>query len=917
MKNIKVSFCKRLFFIVFFHAVMAMMGFARERVQVVGLTCAEMENPVCVNQVRLGWRLQSAERAVYQKAYQVELYSNNVKVWDSKRINSDQQSSVTLDFSFMPGKQYQWRVRVWDALEKVTPWSPLASFGTAINEQWKAQWITTGTTGKQPLPYIRKVLNLQHGQVKRAVVYLCGLGSSQLYLNGELVDPTRILDPAQTDYDKRALYSAFDVTSLLTRGSNCVGIMLGKGWYTQDVVWAAGPFSYGDPILRCQVNVEYKDGTTETFGTDETWRWTEGPITGTNIYQGEHYDARNEIDGWCTVEYDDAAWRSCRKTEGTIPPRMLVQELPPMRRFAEIKATRIWKSSKTGNCWIYDFGVNRTANVKFHVNLPEGVRLVTHAAEEIDDKGEIDVRSTGFDFIGYQEEAYTAFGKGMKIWTPAFTYHGFRYVELTIEGSDAVPDETWLTVVPVHTDVAQRGTFECSEPQMNALHRLALQTFLNGFVGIPVDCNHREKCGWLGDTHAYDCAANMNFQMNNFWMKYLEDIRTTSDCFLPNTLHHKLYNTTFYYADKQVKTPFMIAPGKRLCGVASPDWGTAVVQLPWHLYLYYGNGDILNQYYDMMAHWVRHIDSTAVDNIVYEGLGDWCPPSWNGSELPTSVEFTSTAFHLLDLSIMKKVAELLNKTDDASWFAHREKEVRQAMRFKFYNPLKNTFYGQTADVMALELGLATTDEAPLVAQDFLDNVQRIPSQFLNMGIFGLSRFGAQLCRYGKAKEVVKLLTKKGDNSWGLMIDSLKVTTLWEGLPYTVASAKTNTASHCHPMQGGFDVWFYEDVLGIRPVEEAPGFREILFHPTVTDAMDWARGSLETAYGKIVSDWCHRDSTLYWKIVIPPCCHGRFVIPSDREVQVNGKPIPAESLMRDSEFEKTYRFQSGSYDIVVR
>lgn len=198
----------------------------------------------------------------------------------------------------------------------------------------------------------------------------------------------------------------------------------------------------------------------------------------------------------------------------------------------------------------------------------------------------------------------------------------------------------------------------------------------------------------------------MLFQMNNFWVKYLDDIRTTSDVSLTNTLFHKYYNNQFYFADKEAGLPFMIAPGKRLCGVASPDWGTAVVQLPWHLYVYYGNKRILRDYYDMMSHWVRHIASTAVDGIVYEGLSDWCPTFSGHEHNGTVVEFSSSAFHLLDLGIMVKTARLLGKEEDLEWFEKQEEYVRKAIVSKFFNPLKCSFGGQTADAMALELGLS-------------------------------------------------------------------------------------------------------------------------------------------------------------------------------------------------------------------
>lgn len=892
---------------------------ASSNLKVKGLFCCDQKNPICVENVRLGWQLESTLRGAQQTAYELQLFEGKTPVTKTKRIEGSEQCNIVPSVKLKQGKKYTWRVRVWDAQNKVSEWSKWASFGTNIDEAWSAKWIATGQKKKEDaLPYIRKTLRIKGKNIERAIVYLSGLGASELYLNGSIIDATRILDPAQTDYNKRALYSAFDVTRLLHSGQdNCLGIMLGKGWYTQDNAWAPNGISYGMPILRCQLNIEYKDGSVETIGTDETWKWTEGPILRTNIYQGEHYDARKEIANWSKAETDDTNWKNCIEASGVIPTRMVVQDMPPMRRLEEVAALNVWKSPEGGKKWIFDFGKNRTANVKFHVQLPAGVRLVTRGAEVIDDHHNVDFRSSGYVHVGYQEDSYTCSGRGMEEWTPSFTYHGFQYIELEVQGSDATPEASWLTAVPIHTDVENRGTFECSENQLNTLHQLARQTFLNCFVGLPVDCNQREKCGWLGDTHAYDKAANANFQMNNFWMKYLEDIRTSSDCHLENTLFHKLYNTIFYFDAKEEKIPFMIAPGKRLCGVASPDWGTAVVQLPWYLYVYYGNRDILENYYDMMSAWVKHIDKTAIGNIVYEGLGDWCPPFDTHAQNPTRVEFTSSCFHLLDLQLMEKTAAVLGKTEDRTYYAERIKATRKSMQEKFYNPMKKSFGSQTGDAMALELGLAPEEDESALAEDLVFEIEHQKFQFLNMGIFGLSRFGRELCRTGHSEEMYKILTKNGENSWGYMIDSLHVSTLWEVIPMTKQMADANTSSCCHPMQGGFDIWFYEDVLGIRPVESDPGYRTIMFDPTMWKQIDWAKGSIESAYGTIRSEWMHQNGSILWNITIPTGSKGLVVIPSGKQSRVDGEIIKQHLVEKRSDGSPIYEFSSGKYTIEVK
>jgi len=893
----------------------AISSFARPTVNPVKLATNGMDNPVAVTNINFGWKLNASANAASQTAYEIwvgKSSSCSGDVWKSGKVVSEDQFGIVPDVKFEEGCQYFWKVRVWDAADQVSKWSTVASFTVGIDNSWAAEWIASGKKDGGPLPIFRKEVKLDKGKVKRAVIYLSGLGCSELFFNGAAVDPDRMLDPAQTDYNVRALYSAFDVTSLL-KTDNCIGVMLGDGWYNQGKVWDKG-MAYGTPILRCQMNVEYTNGKKEVIGTDTSWKWTDGPLLSSNVYKGDEYDARLEIEGWCESGLDDSAWKPAVKAEGVIPQRMQAQELPPMRALEPVKAVNMWRSPKGGNVWVYDFGRNMTSVIRFSAELPAGVRLQSRGAEELTPEKDLDYSSTGIEHIGYQQDAYTFAGKGFETWRPDFTYHGMRYVELTVEGTDKEPTLDWISAVPCRTDVEVTGSFECSDSQLNALHQLAVNTFLNAFVGLPVDCNQREKCGWLGDTHAYDKSANLNFQMNNFWVKYLDDIRTSSDVTLKNTLHHRLYNSTFYFTDKPAGIPFMIAPGRRLCGVASPDWGTAVVQLPWHLYLYYGNKQILEDYYDMMDLWVRHIDETAIDGIVYQGLGDWCPMEGNHIHNETPVEFSSTAFHALDLSIMVQVAKVLGQKEDLTWYSERLAATRKAMAARYYNPVKISYGANTAGVMALELGLFPEDVREQGAKEICWDARQSSHNFMNVGIFGLCRIGSQLARNGCASEVFDMFTKKGEHSFGVMIDSLHVTTLWESLPLDSDTAWGPHGSHNHPMQGGYDSWLYEDVAGIRPCECAPGFKTVVFEPQHIADLDWAKGSVETPYGTTSSFWKKTDSALEWTVTIPAGSNGLVLLPEDKTVTVDGKAIEFDVKACGG---KNFRvFPSGTYQIVV-
>ena len=358
--------------------------------------------------------------------------------------------------------------------------------------------------------------------------------------------------------------------------------------------------------------------------------------------------------------------------------------MEPIRLKQEIAPVAMWQDS-AGN-WIFDFGVNVAAVPRLTVEQPQGTRLRMRMGERLDDnRRAIDYRTTGVGATGVvQTDEYVCKGTGRETWTPRFTYHGFRYLELS--GAATQPDTSWLRAVVVHTDVSRRGSFECSDQQINRLHEMAVRTMLSNTHGLPTDCPHRERCGWLGDAHAVFPFESFNYDMGNFWAKYMADISSTSSVFLENTLHQKLYNTQFYFADKQPGIPFMISPGRRLCGVASPDWGTAVVQLPWYMYLYYDDEDALRKYYGEMKQWVDHVEALTENHIVPYGLGDWCPPGKIDCPIPLS----STAFHYLDASIVAKAAAALGNAEDSARYADLRDRIGRAFVAEFYDARSGT-----------------------------------------------------------------------------------------------------------------------------------------------------------------------------------------------------------------------------------
>ena len=924
------SFCLLLLFISLL-GLRCTENCAGSKAKVVDLKCRGLVTPEGIDEAVFSWKIESEENGFIQSAWEIEIASSREDledgnyIWNSGKTVSEQQVNVRPDIAILErGPLYWWRLRIWDGKGQVTVWSEPSFFSLGLNtSDWKAKWITSVWKKDSPMPYFRKVFDTGKAESKlqRAVVYFCGLGCGDLYLNGELVDKKRILDPAQTNYEQYALYSTFDITSGLVKGENCLGVILGEGWYGQNSVW--GPWAkYGDPLFRLQMEITYEDGSKEMIVSDESWLWTSGPVLKGNIYAGEVYDATKEIKGWSEVGTQLNGWKNAVVAEGVIPVNLFPHVMESICLKNEIRAVKKWKDP-SGN-WIFDFGVNIAGVPQITVNQPKGTHLKMRMGELLREDGSIEYNTTGVFATGVvQTDEYICAGNGREVWNPRFTYHGYRYLELS--GLAAEPELDWIKTIVVHTDVNKRGEFECSDEQINKLHELAVRTMLNNTHGLPTDCPHRERCGWLGDAHTVAPFENYNFDLNNFWMKYMEDISSTSSAFEKNTLHQKLFNTIFYFADKAPGIPYMISPGKRLCGVASPDWGTAVVQLPWYTYLYFGNEEPLHKYYQEMKQWVDHVESLTLNDtlstkhIVPYGLGDWCPPEGNNA-IDCPVALSSTAFHYLDASILAKTAAILGKNDDAGYYSGLKDKIAAAFVAEFYDKESTTFGSQTADAMALDFGLVPAGDEKAVSDAIVRNMKEKYDGFMHTGIFGLGRIGQALSRFGNSKMAWDMFTKTGENSFAYMWTDADATSLWEILPVNGKSKEMCLAGSSlnHPMQGGYDTWFYEDIAGIRPDVSGPGFKVIHFEPTMTSYLSWAKASIETPYGRTASEWSQEENSLVWIITLPPNTSGIVALPDSKKIHVNKRSFNKADypLIGSEEEVSLYKFPSGVYQIEI-
>jgi alpha-L-rhamnosidase len=846
------------------------------------------------------WKF-SAEKAGYaQQACQVVVADNPAKtaegeevIWDSKKRGTSNSIQFLYEGPALEnGRPYFARVRVWDRQDAASAWSEAVRFVVPLEypRDWPAGWLTHDYDPDAPMPLFRKEFEIgDAAAIDHARFCIAAPGYYEASLNGKRIGEN-VLDPGQTNYEDYTYYSAYDIDPGDLDDKNVIGIMLGNGWYNQNQVWKGqaeyAPMVYGQPVFSCQLIIHKRDGTSEIIGSDESWRWAPGPITYSNVYGGEHHDARREVEGWNRPGEVSGNWHPVMVPE-VHPTNLFEQFAQPIRVMDQLPVKEI--TGRDDGSYVFDMGQNMAGWLRLKIRGERGQVITIRCTEELDGEGNIDPRTTGVRATGVvQTQQYTCKGEGVETWEPRFTYFGFRYAE--VRGLTASPAEDLLTGIVVHSSVPEAGRFQCSEPNINKLHELSRWTIIGNIHSIPTDCPHREKCGWTGDAHAMIRAMICNYGAQRFFNKYLFDMRSSAreekeELYFAESFHHRSM------VMKPAGVPTMIVPGKRTSGVATPDWGTAMVQIPWYLYLYYGDRQILEHFYPDMKTWVAYVQGIQQDGIIPHGLGDWCPPGGNVN-IDCPVPFSSTAFHILDVSIMARVAALFGNRGDQDYFEGLLGELTAAINRHFFDPGQHTYGSQTADALALDMGIVPGEYRKAVSGSIVESIHEESDGFLNTGIFGLARIFKVLAENGYEDEAYRLLTKTGRNSFAFMWDHYDATTLWEALPCNDNYQEgAYLASHNHPMQAGFDEWFYSGIAGISPVAERPGFQLIGFRPYLTRQLGSSAASYQSGFGTIVSEWENNEEGLTWKLNIPPNSRGIIQVPTygtAPDIRLNGQ-----------------------------
>lgn len=878
---------------------------AGEEIQVGGLTCEYLVDPVGIDVLhpRLSWLLSASEperRGLAQTAYQVlvatseeTLARGQGDLWDSGRVESDQSVHVVYAGKPLASRQRcYWKVRVWDNQGHDSGWSEPAfwSMGILSRNEWQAQWLGYGKPLAEPTdwrqeassPLFRKTFDLEK-PVERAVVSVCGLGYHELRLNGAKVGD-HVLDPAFTRYDKRALYVTYDITESLKQGKNAVGVMLGNGWYNMHTraVWDFDRAPWRDrPTVLLNLHVEFADGTSTTVASDLSWRAATGPVVLDGIRNGEFYDARLEMPGWDTPDFDDSAWAIPDIVPG--PKGVLrAQMMPPIRVMQTV--TPVSVAEPKPGVFVFDMGQNMAGWAQLRVSGPAGTKVVLRYAERLAADGTLDSEEIG-KYVKqgpFQTDAYVLKGEGLEVWEPRFTYHGFRYVEVTGFPGTPTRDSLWGRVV--HTSFESAGSFRCSSELLNAIQAITRRAYRSNYHGYPTDCPQREKNGWTGDAHLAAEQALYNFDNAASYLKWMNDFQDEQqdDGNLPGIVPTSGWG--YHWGN-------------------GPAWDSAYVLIPWYLYLYRGDVGVLAEHYEGMKRYVDFMTGKAKGHLVEHGLGDWVP-----ARTETPVIVTSSAYYYVDATIVSKAAALLGNDDDARRYAELAEAIRKAFNRALYRGDGLYANGsQTALSCTLFQGLVEPSEREAVVRQLVANVGQNEGH-LDTGILGAKYLFHALTEQGRVDVAYQIATQTTPPSYGDWI-ARGATTLWEDWP--------GEGSLNHVMFGDISAWFYKALAGILVDPQRPGFKHVIIRPSPVGDLTSVEATHDSMYGTIRSSWELDGGRILLSVTVPVNATATVYLPAQSVdvVTERGRPPARDSgvdFLRMENGRAVLEIGSGNY-----
>ncbi|SFL59578.1 alpha-L-rhamnosidase [Gracilibacillus orientalis] len=833
-------------------------------IQVHSLRCEYLNNPLGldVEKPRINWRLSSTHRAAKQMAYQIQVALNGQfsnLLWDSHKVVSDQSVHIQLNqVKIEPFTTYFYRVKVWDNFENVSDWSEVATWETGMlhSNNWSADWITASNESEsEACDYIRKPFHLSKN-VKSARAYASSLGIYELHVNGDRVGDS-YFTPGWTSYQERVQYQTYDITELVTKGENAVGMILGNGWYKGYFGFEGRTNIYGDRKAGiAEIHVTYENNETEIIVTDHSWKASKGPIKMSEIYFGEVYDARAELAGWSKKGFDDQQWK---ETERVDYPKenITYQQNEAVRKIEYIKPEKIIHTPEGDT--VLDMGQNMVGWMHFRVNGNKGQEVSLEHAEILDKDGNFYVGNLR---KATQKTTYILKGDPLgEYFEPHFTFQGFRYVKLSGLLNEVVLED--FTGVVLHSDMESTGEFECSNPLVNQLHHNINWGLKGNFLDVPTDCPQRdERLGWTGDAQMFFRTAAYLKNVAPFFTKWLKDLEAD-----------QLDNGGVPYVIPNIIQKTSGNLGGVTHSVAA--WGDASVIIPWSMYVCYGDKRILEEQYESMKKWVEYLRNQGTKEALWDTgfqLGDWLgldsePDTYTGA---TDKTLIATAYFAYSTELLMKTAEVLNNEEDMRAYQLLLKKIKKTYQQLFLDATgKLTVQTQTAHVLTLMFELADEQKSKQIATDLAKLIEK-ENYHLTTGFIGAPYLNIVLSEYGYHDIACKLLLQTDYPSWLYQVTK-GATTVWEhwdSIKEDGSFWSDDMNSFNHYAYGSIGEWLYKALGGIDSAINQPGYKHIILEPRPGAEMEWVTASVDSMYGKITSAWNDNQATFEYHLSIP-------------------------------------------------
>jgi alpha-L-rhamnosidase len=888
---------------------------------------------------RLSWILDaSAARGVTQTAYQIEVAStaanlaaDKADLWNSGETASSHQNQIEYQGAPLRSRQQAfWKVRIWDQAGGRSDWSKPAtwSMGLLDKSDWSAQWIG------DPLPSVSNVAatTLRHpftltARPLRAVVYATALGAYELHLNGQRVGD-HVLAPEFTDYRTRTQYQAYDVTSMLRAGDNVIAALVGDGWYAGGIGLAQSLIHqprnvYGDhPRFLAQLEITRDaapgtSGRTDRVITDGTWRVTrDGPIRSSDILNGEIYDARKEMPGWDTAGFDDSHWAAA-DIAANVSTQLVAQPNEPIRVTQDV--TPIALTEPTPGVYVFDLGQNMVGWARVSVRGATGTTVALTHAEMVDDDGTVytdNLRGA------QQTDRYTLRGPSTspETFEPHFTYHGFRYVQVT--GLAFKPRLTDLVGRQVSSALTEAGTFESSSHLVTQLWQNVRWTQRDNMFGIPTDCPQRdERLGWMGDIQVFSGTSMFNSDMGAFFTKWLTDVRDaqTPDGryadFSPQPFRQRLVEMN--------RGDFMGAPG----------WGDAGVVVPWRTWQQYGDVRQLQENYEAAKRWIEFIRSNNPDllwrNTRGNDYGDWLnTDTVNGSTIPhTGGEVPKPVFATMMFAyatdLVARMATVLGHDGEARQYATLFGDIKAAFNTAYVKE-DGRIEGNTQAgyALALHFDLLPPSKRAAAVAYMIDGIDAYHGH-MSTGFHSTYRMMLELSRAGRSDVAYTLINTTTFPSWGYSIENGATTTWerWDGYVRGRGFEDKGMNSFNHYAIGAVAEWMYRVILGINNDDDHPGYEHFVLHPIPGGGLTWAKGSYDSIRGRIESSWRTDGRTFTEDVTIPANSSAAIYVPAGGVDEVTESGVPASRsngvrFVRMEGRDAVFAVQSGKYRFVV-